>query len=175
MRHSQRYDCQGHPRSGSRWGDDLSPLSGLFFILFYMRTVQTALIIMSQSPWCTRHWQCLLQWSSDLVEWTTWPRQNSKSSRGQRSSSGQMIVPSLSQLFDDCVLDLLIIHWLAVNECRAWSTAARTHWVLSCFWWFLEVRYNDSMIKRKLQNVTTESKKSQHPGWSRFKSATFNK
>jgi len=32
MRHS-RYDFQGHPRSGSRWGDDLSPLSGLFFSL----------------------------------------------------------------------------------------------------------------------------------------------
>jgi len=31
MRHSRRYDFQGHPRSGSRSGDDLSPLSGLFF------------------------------------------------------------------------------------------------------------------------------------------------
>jgi len=33
MRHSRRYDFQGHPRSGSRWGDDLSPLSGLFFVM----------------------------------------------------------------------------------------------------------------------------------------------
>jgi len=32
MRHSRWYDFQGHPRSGSRSGDDLSPLSGLFFI-----------------------------------------------------------------------------------------------------------------------------------------------
>ena len=31
MRHSRRYDFQGHPRSGSRSRDDLSPLSGLFF------------------------------------------------------------------------------------------------------------------------------------------------
>jgi len=31
MRHSRRYDFQGHPRSGSRWGDDLSPLLGLFY------------------------------------------------------------------------------------------------------------------------------------------------
>jgi len=31
MRHSRQYDFQGHPRSGSKWGDDLSPLSGLFF------------------------------------------------------------------------------------------------------------------------------------------------
>jgi len=31
MRHSRRYDFQGHPRSGSRSGDDISPLSGLFF------------------------------------------------------------------------------------------------------------------------------------------------
>jgi len=30
MKHSRWYDFQGHPRSGSRWGDDLSPLSGLF-------------------------------------------------------------------------------------------------------------------------------------------------
>jgi len=30
--HSRLYDFQGHPRSGSSWGDDLSPLSGLFFI-----------------------------------------------------------------------------------------------------------------------------------------------
>jgi len=26
---------QGHPRSGSRWGDDLSPLSGLFFVTYF--------------------------------------------------------------------------------------------------------------------------------------------
>jgi len=32
MRHSRRYDFQGHPRSGSRSRDDLSPLSGLFFL-----------------------------------------------------------------------------------------------------------------------------------------------
>jgi len=32
--HSRLYDFQGHPRSGSSWGDDLSPLSGLFFMLF---------------------------------------------------------------------------------------------------------------------------------------------
>ena len=31
MRHSPRYDFQGHLRSGSRSEDDLSPLSGLFF------------------------------------------------------------------------------------------------------------------------------------------------
>jgi len=31
MRNSRRYDLQGHQRSGSRSGDDLSPLSGLFF------------------------------------------------------------------------------------------------------------------------------------------------
>ena len=31
MRQSRRYDFQGHPRSGSRWGDDFSPLLGLFF------------------------------------------------------------------------------------------------------------------------------------------------
>ena len=30
MRHSRRYDFQDHPRSGSRWEDDLSPLLGLF-------------------------------------------------------------------------------------------------------------------------------------------------
>jgi len=30
-RHSRRYDFRGYPRSGSRWGDDLSPLSWLFF------------------------------------------------------------------------------------------------------------------------------------------------
>jgi len=33
MRHSRRYDFQGHLRSGSRSGDDLSPLSGLFLCL----------------------------------------------------------------------------------------------------------------------------------------------
>jgi len=27
------YDFQGHPRTGSRSGDDLSPLSGLFLLL----------------------------------------------------------------------------------------------------------------------------------------------
>jgi len=31
MRHSRRYDFKGHLKSGSRSGDDLSPLSGLFF------------------------------------------------------------------------------------------------------------------------------------------------
>jgi len=31
MIHSRPYDFQGHPRSGSRSGDDRSPLSGLFF------------------------------------------------------------------------------------------------------------------------------------------------
>ena len=31
MRHSRQYDFQGHPRSGSRSVDDLSPLLGLFF------------------------------------------------------------------------------------------------------------------------------------------------
>jgi len=30
MSHSRWYDFQGHTRSGSRWGDDLSPLSELF-------------------------------------------------------------------------------------------------------------------------------------------------
>jgi len=29
MKHSRRYDFQGHLRSGSRSGDDLSPLLGL--------------------------------------------------------------------------------------------------------------------------------------------------
>jgi len=29
--HSRQYDFQGHPRSGSRSGDDLRPLLGLFF------------------------------------------------------------------------------------------------------------------------------------------------
>ena len=32
MRNSQRYDFKGHLKSGSRWGDDLSPLSGLFLL-----------------------------------------------------------------------------------------------------------------------------------------------
>ena len=35
MRHSRRHDFQGHPRSGSRSGDNLSPLSGLFFCDVY--------------------------------------------------------------------------------------------------------------------------------------------
>jgi len=30
---------QGHPRSGSRSGDDLSPLSGLFFVACNKQTV----------------------------------------------------------------------------------------------------------------------------------------
>jgi len=32
MRHSRRYDFQDHPRSGSRSGDNLSPLLGLFLV-----------------------------------------------------------------------------------------------------------------------------------------------
>jgi len=35
MRHSRQYDFQGHPRSGSRSADDLSPLSGLFLFFYY--------------------------------------------------------------------------------------------------------------------------------------------
>jgi len=37
MRHSRRYDFQGHPRSESRSGDDLDPLSGPFsFFVTYV-------------------------------------------------------------------------------------------------------------------------------------------
>jgi len=35
MRHSRQYDFQGHPRSWSRSGDDLGPLSGLFFFSYF--------------------------------------------------------------------------------------------------------------------------------------------
>jgi len=35
MRHSRRYDFQGHSRSGSRWGDDLSPLLD-YFVIFVL-------------------------------------------------------------------------------------------------------------------------------------------
>jgi len=41
MRYSRRYDFQGHPRSGSRSGDDLSPILGLFYNLAVI-SIQTS-------------------------------------------------------------------------------------------------------------------------------------
>jgi len=53
--HSRLYDFQGHPRSGSSWGDDLSPLSGLFFILSL--TSQEMLNVLCH---CYRYWDITL-------------------------------------------------------------------------------------------------------------------
>jgi len=60
MRHSQTYDFQGHPRSGSRWGDDLSPLSGLFFYLF-IHSFGGFSCLMAQTT-RTRARMCLTKW-----------------------------------------------------------------------------------------------------------------
>jgi len=49
MKHSQWYDFQGHLRSGSRSGDDLSPLSGLFFIVDFSNQWSLLLLIIIYS------------------------------------------------------------------------------------------------------------------------------
>jgi len=51
MRHSGWHDFQGHPRSGSRSGDNLSPLSGLFFHFLYYRLLNLLLA-------CTLYYCC---------------------------------------------------------------------------------------------------------------------
>jgi len=37
------YDFQGHPKSGSRWGDDLSPLLAYFYISFHKHAISQLL------------------------------------------------------------------------------------------------------------------------------------
>jgi len=61
MRHSRRYDFQGHPRSGSRSGDDLSPLSGLFLCTQVKIVFAVGLY---------RCW--LLSKPVDLLVWASW-------------------------------------------------------------------------------------------------------
>jgi len=52
MRHSRRYDIQGHPRSRS--GDDLHPLFGLFFgivlclVLYHVLSVLYCVVVVGE-------------------------------------------------------------------------------------------------------------------------------
>ena len=102
MRHSWWYDFQGHPRSASRSGDDLSLLSGLFFDVckqwqpilyrvcvcvsmcrFSLRrrvTIGTTHISVSKTRlWMSRHctlghvWTSVKPSSTTTEPWTTWP------------------------------------------------------------------------------------------------------
>jgi len=61
MRHSRQYDFQSHPRSGSRSGDDLSPLSGLFLIVHLVLVVSDQLYLLN----ILKRW-----WGGSAISWT---------------------------------------------------------------------------------------------------------
>jgi len=66
MRHSRWCDFQGYLRSGSRSGDDLSPLLGLFLNLFLLASAFSALTLLV--GWQERHLACK-KLSGEVLVW----------------------------------------------------------------------------------------------------------
>jgi len=119
MRHSRRYDFQGHPRSGSRSGDDLSPLTGLFShrppilaVQRYASAVSASVSVISQCSIGSTDWAVFGTEASFDLSYST--------------LSYKEIRISVSKDKDTSV-------WNFVSGCRNFATARRASQALTVY------------------------------------------